>query len=113
MTWVYAREKEFPHLLAKHFPGKQHVLSKYAEQEASLQKVLESECTALDDEKLLYEKAYAAASRLRTVKLSHFRKALQRNRKKSPVSAWYFIGVYPPWAPMPEWFKTLLSEYGS
>jgi DNA-binding helix-hairpin-helix protein with protein kinase domain len=112
MAWVRAREAEFPRLLAGSFPKKQDILSKYTEQERSSQAVLESERATLESENQLFEKGYAVASKLRKVKVSHFRKALRRNLKKSPVPAWYFIGVYPPWEPMPEWFETLLGKYG-
>jgi hypothetical protein len=112
LAWVHAREAEFPRLLAGSFPNKQHILSKYAGQEQSLQTALESERAALESEGQLFEKGYAVASKLRKVKTSHFRMALRRNLKKSPVPAWYFIGVYPPWEPMPEWFETLLGKYG-
>jgi hypothetical protein len=113
MAWVHAREREFPRLLARDFPGKQHILSKYAEQERSLQETLKSERTTLGDEKRLHETALAVALRFRKAKPAHFRRALRRNSPKSPVPAWYFVGVYPPWEPMPEWFETLLSKYGS
>jgi hypothetical protein len=112
LAWVRAREAEFPRLLAGSFPNKQHILDKYAEQERSLQTVLESERATLESEDQLFEKGYAVASKLRKVKASHFRKALRRNLEKSPVPAWYFMGVYPPWETMPEWFETLLGKYG-
>ncbi len=113
MAWVYAKEREFPHLLAQGFPGKRRLVDAYAGQERSLQEMAELERTALDDEKTLYEKAHAAALRLQKVKPVHFRKALQRNSPKSPAPAWYLEGVHPPWEPMPEWFETLLKKYGS
>jgi hypothetical protein len=113
MAWVYARERELPRLLDGSFPDKQRILSKYAKQEQVLKAALESERTALDRENELFEKADVAASKLRKIKPSHFRKALRSNSPKPPVPAWYFVGVYPPWEPMPEWFETLLSEYRS
>ncbi len=112
MAWVYAMESEFPLLLAGDFPGKQYVLDKYAEQERSLQMLLKSEQTAFESENRLFEEAYAVASRFRGIKTSHFHRALKRNTPKSPVPEWYFVGVYPPWEPMPEWFETLLRRYG-
>jgi hypothetical protein len=113
MAWASAREREFPRLLAQDFPGKQYTLGKYSAQVKSLQDALESERRAFADEKLLHEEARAAVSRLRRVKSSHFRKALRRGDRESPIATWYFEGVYPPWESMPEWFETLLSKYGS
>ncbi len=113
MAWVQAKEREFPRLLRGDFPGKQRIVDAHAGQEQSLQEAAELERKALGHEKSLHKKARAATLRFQTVKLAHFRKALRRNSPESPVPAWYFEGVYPPWEPMPEWFETLLREYGS
>jgi hypothetical protein len=112
MAWVSVMEAQLPRLLEGNFPGKQRVMGKYAGEERSLQEAVEREQEALNEEKSLHETANGAIQRLQKIKPAHFRQALQRRSLKSPVPAWYLLGVFPAWEPMPEWFETLLGEYG-
>jgi hypothetical protein len=117
-AWVVERQAEFPGLLVRGFAGKQRIEAKYAELEASLARQLKGERVTLKRSGQLYDTARAEIARLQRVRLAHVRKALRRRStlrrsdRGSPVPAWYLKGVYPPWEPMPDWFRTLLDNYG-
>ena len=112
MAWVRTMEAKLPQRLKEDFPDKQRILDAYAEKERSLQKAVAREREALIEERSLHDKAHAAALQLKKVKPGHFYRALLRVSSKTRVPAWYFLGVFPPWEPMPEWFRALLGEYG-
>jgi hypothetical protein len=111
-AWIQTVEAELPRLLDEDFPGKQPILDTYSDQEQSLQMALGAEHEIFGHEQTLREKARDVILRLQKVKPTHFQKALLQRSRKSIVPAWYFVGVFPPWQPMPEWFETLLKQYG-
>lgn len=112
MGWVYRTEQELPHLLVQEFPGKQPILARYAEEERPLAAMAKQEAEFLSRERELRDTAQTVAARLQKVRPAHFRRALRQGSPPSPVPLQYFQGVYPPWEPVPEWFKALLEEYG-
>jgi hypothetical protein len=111
-AWGDQRQAEFPDLLARGFAGKQRIEAKYAEPEASLGRQLKGERATLKRSSQLYHTARTAIGRLQRVRPAHFRKALRRRDRESPVPAWYLQGVYAPWEPMPDWFRRLLEHDG-
>jgi hypothetical protein len=111
-AWVQDRQAELPKLLAGDFTGKQHIEARYADSRASLQRQLDSEGIALERETQLYDTAQTTIEQFRQVRPAHFRRALRRKDRKSPVPAWYLEGVYRAWEPMPGWFAELLNNYG-
>ena len=111
-AWVRERQAEFPALLARGFPGKQEIEAKYAQPQVSLGQQLNSERATLERANQLHEIARQEIARFQQVGPAHFRRALRRNDRETPVPAWYLEGVYRPWEPMPDWFRRLLEDYG-
>lgn len=57
------------------------------------------------------EVASNEVDRLNRVTVTHFKRAYQGDKEASKIVNEYIHGVFPEWAPMPEWFKTLISEF--
>jgi hypothetical protein len=112
MRWVRAREREFPRLMKGSFPRKKEVQEKYGAKMAPLERRLSRARTELEEEETLHDSVNAAFDKLRSVRASKFRKALKRTPSDDLVPNWYLEGVYPAWESPPDWFITLLSEYG-
>jgi len=112
MRWVRARESELPRLIKGPFPGKEQVQERYRAQMAPLERWLDRAYTELEEKEALYESVETAVRRLRSVRVSNFRKALRPGSSGQPVPKWYLEGLYPAWESPPDWFITLLSSYG-
>jgi len=112
-AWVEERLSEFPRLLAGDFAGKVAVVQQYDERIGALRSSIEDERNALSKVESLYVKIKAAIDQFARVRPARFRRALWDKALVSRVPAWYITGLYAPWEPMPEWFKTVLTEYGS
>lgn len=111
-TWVRRYLDEFPRLLSADFPGKADISHDHERRVAALKEECEREQAKVERLDALYQKAHTAAQKLGAIRLWHFRRALQGRGEGNAVPSWYLQGVYPAWEPMPEWFETLLNEYG-
>jgi hypothetical protein len=56
--------------------------------------------------------ASAEEDRLSEVTVAHFQQAYRQDKEASEAIDQYLQGAFAEWAPMPSWFKTLISEYG-
>jgi hypothetical protein len=112
MRWVRAREREFPALMKASFPRKEEITAEYEAKTASLERKLNRARKALEEKEALHESVSAAVNKLRSVHMSHFKKALRQSTSDQPVPNWYIEGVFPAWESAPDWFVTLLKEYG-
>jgi hypothetical protein len=112
MRWVRARERELPHLLKGPFPGKNRVEKEYRAKVAPLEGRLDQARTVLEERETLRNSVKATTDKLRSVQVPDFRKALRPSSSDHPVPDWYLTGAYPAWESPPDWFVTLLSEYG-
>jgi hypothetical protein len=112
MRWVRSYEQALPRLIEEGFPGKQKVLARHREKLTALQQRLDEGGQELEKRQALHAPASRMAEKLRSVDPSYFRKALAKGADGAPVPAWYLEGVYAPWESPPDWFITLLSEYG-
>lgn len=112
MAWVRAREREFPRLMKEPFPRKKEVQEKYRSKIQPLERRLNQACQDLQEKQAVREPVQAAVDRLRSVRISDFRKALRANSSDQPVPIWYLEGLYPAWESPPDWFTTLISRYG-
>jgi hypothetical protein len=111
--WVSKMEHAFPNLLVGDFPGKEQIAAKYTEHELGVEKKIGQEQEALNREVALHSRAADAMVQLEGIRPSHFRDALRRRGRHSPVPQRYLTGVYAPWEPMPDWFEDLFKEYGA
>jgi hypothetical protein len=112
MAWVRAREREFPRLIKQPFPRKEKVQEKYRTKMRPLERRLNQARSDLEEKEAVREPLKAAVDKLRSVRVSHFRKALRHGSSGEPVPNWYLEGLYPGWESPPDWFNTVLSEYG-
>lgn len=110
--WITRYERDLPLLLEEEFPGKARLEAKYEDQERKLKRTLDTMRSDLEQRLALFRAGQTAFKRLSAVRLSHFTRALSGKPSDSPVPEWYFAGVYPPWESAPEWFVTLLENYG-
>ena len=112
MRWVRSYEQALPRLLEQSFPGRQKIMAKAEDKLSSLHEQLEKSRRALVRKQALHAPASRTVDKLRSVGPSRFRKALAKRGTDGPVPAWYLEGVYPAWESPPDWFVSLLSEYG-
>lgn len=113
MRWVRARERELPQLMKGPFPGKETVEKTYRARTGPLERRLDQARATLEEKQKLRDSARKSIDKLKSVQVSHFRKALRgHSPSEPPVPNWYLKGVHPAWESPPEWFTTLLSEYG-
>lgn len=110
--WVEYKEQELPHLMTQDFPNKTTITDEYDRQERELRKNLQEIEERVESMSRLASLATAEAERLSEVTVAHFRRAYAQDREASEAVGKYLQGAFPEWAPMPSWFKTLLSEYG-
>ncbi|MFW6082762.1 MAG: hypothetical protein ACOC8C_01770 [Chloroflexota bacterium] len=110
--WVYARERELPRLMKEPFPGREEITKKYEAKTVPLERRLNRACETLEEKEALHESVSAAVSKLKSVRVSHFSKALREDSSDVPVPNWYIEGVFPAWESAPDWFVAVLKEYG-
>ena len=110
--WIQRYESALPRLLGEGFPGKASVGEKYEKQERELKYKLGAARKALEKRIALSRTGQTAYKKLSAVRLHHFDRALSGKSSDSTVPEWYFEGVYPAWESAPEWFETLLENYG-
>jgi hypothetical protein len=112
MAWVRAREREFPRLMKEPFPRKKEVHEKYRTKMKPLERRLNRARRDLKEKETVREPLQAAVDKLRSVRVSHFKTALRGGSSDQPVPNWYLEGLYPPWESPPDWFVTVLKDYG-
>lgn len=110
--WIWRYERELPRLLAEDFPGKAGIEDRYKDHEQKLKHVFDLAHSRLEETTALFRTGHTAFKKLNSVQLSHFHRALSGKSSDSPVPEWYFEGVHPAWESAPEWFKTLVENYG-
>jgi hypothetical protein len=98
--------------MTESFPGRKRIEKKYRAKMAPLERRLDQARRKLEGREALRDSVKATADRLRSVQVSDFRKALRDNSSDHPVPNWYLEGVYTAWELPPDWFITLLAEYG-
>jgi len=112
MRWVQARERELPALMERAFPGRDGVEKAYRTKVGPLRKRLAEREADLKEKEDLHKSTKKAVETLESVNVACFRRALSRRSSDEPVPSWYLEGVYPAWGSAPDWFTTVLTEYG-
>ena len=110
--WVSARENELPRLMKRPFPHKEEIKEEYRAETERLERRLEQKRAALREKEAIHKPAKSTVATLSSVKVSHFEKVWRQKGSDASIPNWYFEGVYPAWETAPDWFKTLLDEYG-
>jgi len=111
--WAKAIESRLPELLAKDFPGKEKISEEYVKKDKELNNELEKINKELGSLFDLEKIAKSAEERLGKIRPRHFTSAYKDNKESSAFVNEYIKGAFPEWGPMPNWFKTLISEYGA
>jgi hypothetical protein len=109
--WVLEWKPQLPDLFKEGLPDKATISEKYDRREQELGKRLretEGKIQAMND---LLNQATTEEKRLSQVTVAHFRQAYREDKDASQAVDEYLQGAFPEWAPMPSWFKTLISEY--
>jgi len=113
LQWAKGIELRLPGLLVNDFPGREKINEEHAKKDNELKNELEKinkELGSLSDLKNI---ATSVEERLGKIRPRHFTSAYKDNKESSAFVNEYIKGAFPEWAPMPNWFKTLISEYGA
>ena len=110
--WVEQRERQLPLLTKQDYPNKREINDEYDQKERKLRKTLKEVEKEIDSMSQLRSVASAEEERLSQVIVAHFRQAYGQDKEASEAVDQYLQGTFAEWAPMPPWFKTLISKYG-
>ena len=110
--WVNQAERKLPQILNGSFPGKEETNRKYdrLEKEAS-QEIIDTE-DHLSEMQKLEKNCVAGLANLKKVHVSTFVKSYKGDFEASGLVADYLIGCFPEWGKIPDWFKSVLENYG-
>ena len=109
--WVLKWKPQLPELLKEDFPNKAAISEKYDRKEREYKRRLKETEEGIQEMGDLKTLAAAEEKRLSQVTVAHFRQAYREDKDASQVVDEYLQGAFPEWAPMPSWFKILISEY--
>jgi biopolymer transport protein ExbB/TolQ len=110
--WVAQRKRELPARMSQDFPGKKRINAEYNRLRQNLEKKLREAEEKLEAMRQLQTAATAEEERLSRVTAAHFLQAHQQDTEASEAVDQYLQGTFAEWASMPDWFRTLISEYG-
>lgn len=113
MNWVKEMENKMPYLLEKDFPNKNKINEEFKNEELQLKKQqrnIEEQIAPMNELKKI---ASTEMERLNKVNISHFKRCYKSNNESMEYVNNYLNGIFPEWAPMPKWFKILISDFGS
>ena len=111
--WVKEVEYRLPDLLKDDFPNKNSIIEEYNQLGLSLNINLKNTRKEISESMELWISSLKAKDSLGKVKIVHFIKSYHFNKEASKIVNVYLQGIFPEWGKMPQWFKTLVSEYGS
>jgi BMFP domain-containing protein YqiC len=110
--WILDASQRLPSILREDFPEKKQLIRKYSEDRSSLAsqvQELEQRIAALSEPA---RKASAEVNRLSVVGIRTFYAAYKGNTDASRKVSAYLSGIFPEWERDPDWFKSLIAEYG-
>jgi len=111
--WIREVEARLPNLLNKDFPNKNSIIEEYNQLGLSLNIYLKNTRKEISELMALRDKSLKAKDNLGKVRISDFIKSYYLNEEASKRVNEYLQGIFPEWAKIPDWFKTLISQYGS
>ena len=111
--WVSNTRRKMPQLLRTDIPGKSQIVTKFAVLDRDLEGELKAHDSELANRLHLRNEAVEALDPLESVDASVFLNAHKGDVSSSETVSCYFVGVFPEWRRMPEWFKTLVETYST
>lgn len=108
--WVNTIKKQLTTLSKQDFPNKEKITKEYKTRISNLKNQyneIKDRLSLLNNVKKM---AFSEEKRLSKISVSHFIKAYKNNKEASLLVNEHIKGVFPEWSPMPDWFKTLISE---
>jgi hypothetical protein len=109
-NWIRSWESQIPELLKMDFPGKQQVITNYADRIRSKSADIRKLEKQKGDLQTNYEKCIGLIQQLKEVRARDFEGSLSGKIQSNPKIQFYLNGVFPEWEPMPVWFKEIVSE---
>lgn len=111
-VWVNQAQRKLPLILEGEFPGKERINKKYEQLEKEInQRIVDIEIL-LKNMLKLEENSINELTLLEKVKVFTFLKSYKGDVDASNAATNYLLGCFPEWGKIPEWFKTLMENYG-
>jgi hypothetical protein len=111
--WINTIESKLPDLLKQDFSNKNLIIEEYNRLGLSLNINLKNARKEIAELITLRDISLKAKGDLEKVKISHFIKSYRFDEETSDSVNKYLQGVFPEWGKIPNWYKTLISQYGS
>jgi len=111
-AWVNAVQRQFPTLLQRDFPRKNEINTQYDAQDRKVRENLKKVTHILTEMYDIRKISITEAEKLKNVKIYDFLKAYNKNSQVTKKVNEYLLGAFPEWGNVPNWFKTLITEYG-
>lgn len=111
-VWVNQAQRKLPIILEGEFPGKEGINKKYDQLEKETNQRINDIEMLLKDMLKLEERAVNELALLEKVKTSTFLKSYKGDVDASNAVTNYLLGCFPEWGKIPDWFKTLMENYG-
>lgn len=110
--WVEKTQKLLPRILKGNFPNKQQIINKYnnllskasneiSNTESMIKKMVDLENTVQKE-----------LNKLNSVTISTYKKSYDGDVASTDAVTEYYMGCFPEWKRMPNWFKNLMEDYG-
>lgn len=111
-AWLEQRVSEIPARIGEDFPGKDRVSSFTKGERAQLTKRLKRAERSLERLIGLRENVHREVDHLGLVGVEEFVRAYKGDPAANERVREYQQGVFPPWGPVPDWYREVLSEDG-
>jgi hypothetical protein len=111
-AWLEQWASEIQARIEDDFPGKNRVISSIKEEGAQLTKRLKRAERSLEKLIGLRENLHREVDRLGLVGVEEFVRAYKGDPVANERVREYQQGVFPPWGPVPDWYREVLSKDG-
>jgi hypothetical protein len=108
--WVNKYEKRVPKLLEENFPGKQQIMSEFAQKISQAEDSLTESTNRLVIIEARLNRTKKEISKLQKVTLEDFILAKEGPSEKEEEIAYYLKGVFGEWEDIPVWYKEVLEQ---
>lgn len=110
--FVNQAEDDISKRITTRFPGRDNIEAKYETRIRTLRNIISKLSSELRPLEKLYTIASDEKSKLDTINVMDFVKASKGNSDSSRRVTAFINGVFAEWEKMPDWFRTLVSEFG-
>ena len=111
-NWRDRIRGKLPQLLEVDFPKKTKIENEFYPKIEQIKSQMIENATLVGYQNKLEKYAIDEIERLRKVTISQFYKSYKGNNSASKAVNEYLKGSFPEWGSMPEWFETLIKNYG-